>query len=136
MKREHAARPGIGVAFVAVEGFHAGRFVQERERAGGPQKIGEIAGVVTGLLGHAGQARSRPLGFHHTDRLAVDDKQVITGAGSERDFPDGNAASGSEIELFVILNDPAGLMKIFINDLARFLLWCHRSYLKGPARGY
>lgn len=54
------------------------------------------------FLGLGGLAGEEVLG------LEIDEEQVVAGAGFERDFAEGDATAGGEINGFVVLNDPAG----------------------------
>ena len=62
---------------------------------------------MAGLLGDTAQKRAFLLGFNDADRFAVNEQEIIAGAGFERDFAEGDAAPGGKINLDVVLNGPA-----------------------------
>ena len=120
VKRKHAAGPWFGIAFIAEEGFNAGGFVEERQRAerDGLNELGQVLGVVAGLLGDAREQRAFFLGLGDADRLPIQEQEVITCAGFERRFTQRDATPGGGIELLVILNDPARRDQLRVDLLA------------------
>ena len=109
MKAEYRSRTRVGIAFVAEKGFNAGGFVKERQRTGnrGGEEVREIHRVMAGLLGDTAQERAFLFGFNDADRFAVNEQEIIAGAGFERDFAEGDAAPGRKINFGVVLNGPA-----------------------------
>ena len=65
------------------------------------------------------------LGFENADRLSVLKKKIVGIAGSEREFTNGNAGGGAEIEIIIILNLPACQMEEFVNILPGFFFRFH-----------
>lgn len=65
------------------------------------------------------------LGFGNTHRLAVNEKGIVHLTCACGEFTDSNAQCGRKIQLFHILNDPAGLTQFFINHKPCFFFGCH-----------
>ena len=120
MEGEDTARTRGGIAFVAEESLDAGGFVEEGQlaRADGLDEVGQIHRVMRGLLGNARQQRAFLLGFDDADGLAIDQQQVIAGAGLERCFAQRDALPGGEIHRLVILRGPAGRDELGVDLLA------------------
>ena len=118
MEREDAAGTRRGIALVTKEGFHTGGLIEKWERTGPGRlnKVGQVLGVVTGLLGDARQERALLLGLGDADRFAVHEQEIVARAGFERRFAQGDAASGGWIELLVVLNEPAarGELRVYL----------------------
>ena len=117
VKGKDAAGTGLGVALVAEERFNAGGFVEEGQRAGcdGLNEIRQILGVMAGLLGDTRKEGALLFGLGNANGLAVHNQQVIAGAGFERDFAQGDPASGRGVKIAVILNHPAGSAELRVN---------------------
>lgn len=78
---------------------------------------------MAGLLGNARQQCALLFGFGNSDSFAVYEQEVIAGAGFERCFAQGDAASGGGVELLVLLNDPATRGELRVDLLAGELFW-------------
>ncbi len=120
MKGEDATRARVGVAGVAEECFDAGRFVEERKRAGetGGEKVRKAGGIAGGLLGHGRERGAFFYCFGHADRATIYEEKIITGAGLERNFAKGDASAGGEIGFLVILHDPPARDELRVDLLA------------------
>ena len=127
MEREDTAGTRFGIPFVTEEGLDTGGFIQERERALGLEKVWEVCGIVAGLFRHTGEQRAFLFGLDHANGLTIDQQQIITRAGFQGHFPQGDSAGRCKIQVFEILNDPAGLDQEAINGLACLLLRRHRK---------
>jgi hypothetical protein len=81
------------------------------------------------------QRKAHLLGFQHTDRLAVDEEQVVcsTVPWLQCDFAHRHAAASVEVDCVCVLHDPAGLFELPIDFKTCFLLWCQ---LGGGAHGH
>ena len=70
------------------------------------------------------------LGFDDADGFAVDEKQVVAAAFFQTNFADGDAARRGEVELLVVLDDPAALLKQRVDFLAgEFLRGRHEALI-------
>ena len=66
--------------------------------------------AVFGALGlHASQRLAHFLRLDDSNSLSVYDQQIIGGAGRERKFSNGDAAPRAEVELGIVLYQPARL---------------------------
>jgi len=63
--------------------------------------------------------------------VAIDQEQVVAGAGLERDFAEDDAATGGEIDGPVILNNPAGRDELSVDLLAGESLGSERHAERG-----
>lgn len=63
------------------------------------------------------------LGLDHPHRLAVDEQHIVGRAAVGGVFAHGNANCCAEVELFIVLNDPAGLFQLLVNLLACLGFW-------------
>ena len=117
MEREDATRTGRGIAFVAEESLDTGGFVEERERAraNGLDEVRQVHRVMSGLLGDARQESAFLLGLNDADPFAIDEQEIVAGAGFQRHFAQRDAASRGRIELFVVLNDPPARNELRVN---------------------
>ena len=76
-----------------------------------------------------------PLGLRldDADGLAVGVQQVVGVAGLEREFANGHAQARRDVHLAVVLDGPAGLLKLPVDLLAGFLFWGHAPPSVGNA---
>jgi hypothetical protein len=77
------------------------------------------------LLCNTGEQRAFRLRLDYTERLAIDEQQVIAASGLERNFTQRNTARGGRIELRIVLYHPAAGDKLRINFLAGLLFGRH-----------
>ena len=75
------------------------------------------------LLGDAGEERAFLLRFDYSGGLAIDEEEVVAGAGLEGGFADGDSPTRERVELLVVLDDPPGGDKLFVYRLTGALLW-------------
>ena len=117
---EDAPGARVGVALVAEEGFHAGGLVEKRQRAGdlSAKRAGQIFSVVTRLLGDTRESNACFLRLDYTCRFPVHEKQVIGNTADKRHFAYSDSATGTQIQLFVILHNPPAMHQKGINLLA------------------
>ncbi len=74
------------------------------------------------LLGDARQERAFLLGLDDADGFAIDEQEIIAGAGFKRRLTQCDTAPGGGIELLVILNDPAARNELRVDLFSGFLL--------------
>ena len=106
---EDGARAWGGVAGVAEEGFGAGGFERERQLSGADLEIRrQLRRVVRRLLGFADEQGAGAFGFDDTERLPVNDQQLVAAATGEWHFTQRDATRRAGVVAAVVLNGPAG----------------------------
>ena len=55
--------------------------------------------------------------LHDTDRFALNEEEIVAGAGLQRRFADSDAQAGERVELLVVLNQPARGGKLHVDQL-------------------
>ena len=125
MKGEDLAGAGLGVALVGEASDDAGAFVEERERdAGGLNPLELRGGILGGLVFHRRDvlAEGLFLGLDHADRLAVDEQDIVGGAGVGGVFADGLAGALVQVDRVLGLDGPAGGAELRVDGIAGDLL--------------
>ena len=111
VKAEDGAAAGVGFEEVGEARLDAGGFVAEGE---GPAWRGEVLGkpdaVFGGLDLDTDQGNAGLLGFHDAGSVAIDVEEVVgeTVPRSGREFANGDAAAGFNIDAVAILDEPPG----------------------------
>lgn len=128
------AGAGLGVALVGEADDDAGGLVEEGQGdAGGLDPLQLGGGVVGGLLLDGGDvgAEGFLFGFDDADGAAVDEKDVVGGAGVGSLFADGLAGAGVEVDGVLGLHGPTGGAELRVDGVAGDLL----GVLVGRHRG-
>jgi hypothetical protein len=101
------ARAGIGVALVAEVGLDASALVREGQRIGpslgDPVIRGRVAG---GLLGNGGESGAFLFSFNNSERLAIDEENVVGGPAVGLHLTDRDTTGSVKVEVLLILNEP------------------------------
>jgi hypothetical protein len=120
VKRKNLAGTRLWVILVAKERFNPGGLIKEAEfpRRERSKKLGKVFRVVTGLIRYRGEGGAFLLCLHDADRNTIDEQQVIAPTRFQRDFPERDAASGSEIQRLILLDHPSTLAQHPINCFA------------------
>src|SRR5205085_1064355 len=116
-------------------GDGAVRLEQERKRTMmGGKVVGEASSVFCGLRLNA-RERTFGLGFHGTESLAVQIKQVIgkPEARLHGELANSDTAAGGQVEVVSVLHEPARRRKFGVDLATRYLLryFGHRKGLSG-----
>ena len=80
---EHAARARVGIALIAEEGFDAGGFVAEGERAlveASGEEVGQTGCVECGLVCDGGECDAFLFGFDDAYGPAIGEEEVVAAA--------------------------------------------------------
>ena len=91
------------------------------------QVVGQTGGILGGLRFDA-RERALGLGFDCADRLAVEIEQVVREAEARlhRELAHGDAATGGQVEVIAVLDDPAGSRQFGVDFAPGFLFGCFR----------
>ncbi len=136
VKGEDGATARLGIELAGEARLDAGGLIGEGQGiAGGAHAFGQSATVFGALLFDAGEGGADLLGLDGADGLAIDEEQVVGGAGGERELADGDAASRAEVEPGAVLHHPAGLRELGVDPLAGLVLGLHRCRSPGGASG-
>lgn len=82
---------------------------------------GEPIQILRRLRFNADQGMPGRLGFDDTDRLAVGVQQIVGEPGFEREFGDRDPPPSRQVQVGIVLNDPAGGHEPRINPLPGLL---------------
>jgi lycopene cyclase domain-containing protein len=110
VEAEDEAAARLGIEKVGEAGLDAGALVEEGQGIDGTRQVVRHTGGVLARLGlDTGEGGLGLLGFHDASRLAIDVEEVIRVAMAclKREFADGHAPTGMEVDLPGVLNQPA-----------------------------
>ena len=87
------------------------------------QALGQACGVAIDLQLNATHGVADGLGFQDAHRLAIHEEQVVGEAAvGETELPHGHAATGGEVHLIAVLDEPPGFDQVGVNLLPSSLL--------------
>ncbi len=86
----------------------------------------EAFGTHRGLPLHAGQRRALGLGLDDPDGALLDVEEVVGSsvAGLHDRLADGDTLSGEQVQVLAVLDVPAGVGELAVDEHARALLSC------------
>lgn len=126
MKREHPARFVIRIEHIHEERLNARACVTKTSRENLRHRLSQPSQIFFNLWFCSAQRCSSRLSLDYPYSLSVYEKSIISGSSGEGELTNGDPERRSKIEVFLVLDNPAGGLKQLINMLSSLFFWsCH-----------